>query len=116
MIQERDWCGGEWPTKVTKPPKMPPKIVWAEPLHKPPEFPNTQNCLGKSSDFLFPLQPPPPPRQTPFPSHPEKLDFGPLRLRLAPFRVRVGLLGGVGVGSGRGASVREKNITNLVSS
>ena len=86
--------------------------------------------------FFFPYNPPPPlPRQTPRPSHPEKLDFGPFRLRLAlfgsvsapfgsvwlrfgsvlaPFRVRFGVLGGVGVGSGRGASVREKNITNLV--
>ena len=42
------------------------------------------------SDFLFPLQPPPPlPRQTPRLSHPEKLDFGPFRLRLAPFRLRL---------------------------
>ena len=30
---------------------------------------------------------------------------------LGPFRVRFEVLGGVGVGSGRGASVREKNIT-----
>ena len=30
-----------------------------------------------------------------------------------PFRVLFGVLGGVGVGSGRGASVREKNITRL---
>ena len=86
-------------------------------------------CLA--SDILFPLQPPPAPplpRQTPRPSHPEKLDFGPFRLRLAPFRLRFGSVsglsrvrfgsvsgcwGGVGVGSGRGASVREKNITML---
>ena len=81
--------------------------------------------------FFFPYNPPPPlPRQTPRPSHPEKLDFGPFRLRLAPFglrlapfgsvsglfRVRFGVLGGVGVGSGRGASVREKNITTQKSS
>ena len=31
-----------------------------------------------------------------------------------PFRVRFGLLGGVGVGSGRGASVREKTITRFM--
>ena len=30
-----------------------------------------------------------------------------------PFRVRFAVLGGVGVGSGRGASVREKNITKF---
>ena len=79
------------------------------------------------SDFLFSLtaHPPPPSRQTPRPSHPRELDFGPFRLRFGsvwlrfgsvsgPFRVRFGVLGGVGVGSGRGASVREKNITSLV--
>ena len=59
--------------------------------------------------------------------HPRGLDFGAFRLRFDPFldrlapfgsvsglfRVRFGVLGGVGVGSGRGASVREKNITML---
>ena len=30
-----------------------------------------------------------------------------------PFRVRFGCWGGVGVGSGRGASAREKSITTL---
>ena len=47
------------------------------------------------------------------------LRSGPFWLRLAPFRVCFGsvsglfrgVVGGVGVGSGRGASVREKNIT-----
>ena len=62
------------------------------------------------------------------PSHPEKLDFGPFRLRLAPFRLRLtpfgsvsgpfrvcfGSVSGCWVGSGRGAFVREKNITNLL--
>ena len=85
----------------------------------------------EGSDILFPLQPPPPPHpdKPPRPSHPRGLDFGPFRLRLAPFgsvRLRLapfrvlfwvrfgsfsGVLGGVGVGSVRGASVREKNIT-----
>ena len=85
--------------------------------------------------FFFPYNPhPPPSRQTPRPSHPRELDFGPFRVRfgcfgsvwvrLGPFwvrfgsvsglfRVRFGVLGGVGVGSGREASVREKNITSL---
>ena len=70
--------------------------------------------IARFSDFLFPLQPPPPlPRQTPRLSHPEKLDFGPFRLRLAPFRlrfgsvwglfrVRFGSFSGCWVGSGRG--------------
>ena len=43
-----------------------------------------------SSDVLFPLHPPPPK-----PSHARELNFG-------PFRVRFGVLGGVGVGSGWG--------------
>ena len=80
----------------------------------------------------MPYNPTPPiPTNPPRPSHPKELDFGPFRLRLAPFRLRLALfgsvlapfrvrfrarfrvLGGVGVGSGRGASVREKNITTL---
>ena len=51
-------------------------------------------------------------------SHPRELDFasfrlrfGPFRVRLALFRVRFGVLGGVGLGSGRGASVRENGLT-----
>ena len=86
--------------------------------------------VGEVSFSLTTPQPPIP-RQTPRPSHPEKLDFGPFWLRLAPFRLRLapfrvcfgsvsgafwvlfGVLGGVGVGSGRGASAREKNITML---
>ena len=79
------------------------------------------------SDFLLPIQPPPPfpSRQTPRPSHPRELDFGPFRVRFGsfqgpfpvrfgPFQVLFGVLGGVGVGSGRGASVRERNTTTLV--
>ena len=77
------------------------------------------------SDFLFPLQPPPPLlRQTPRPVPPRKawfrLHFGSVWLRLAPFgsvsalfRVRFGSVSGPWVGSGKGASVREKTITNL---
>ena len=77
--------------------------------------------------FFFPYSPPPPPTPTTPPRvPPEKLDFGPFRLRFGSvsalfrvcfgsvsglFRVRFGVLGGVGVRSGRGASVREKNIT-----
>ena len=87
---------------------------------------------GKCSDFLFPFKPPPPLHpDKPRPSHPRELDFGPFRVRfgsvwvhLGPFRlrfgsvsglfrVRFGVLDGVGAGSGRGASVREKNITNF---
>ena len=72
--------------------------------------------------FFFPYNPHhPPSRQTPPAVPPERLDFGPFRLRLAPFwlrlapfRLRFGgpfrVLGGVGAGLGRGASVREKNI------
>ena len=85
-----------------------------------------QFTQGSVVIFFFPYNPHPlPPRQTPRPSHPRGLDFGPFLLRLAPFRlslapfgsvsapfrVRFGVLGGVGAGSGRGASVREKNIT-----
>ena len=87
------------------------------------------------SEIFFPLQPThphtdePPARPTPktLISAPFRLRFGPFRVRLAPFssvwllfgsvsgplRVRFGVLGGVGVGSGKGPSVREKNITNL---
>ena len=78
--------------------------------------------------FFFPYNPTPlHPDKPPRPSHPRELDFGPFRLRFGPFpvrlapfgsvlglfRVRFGVLGGVGVGSGRGASVREKNITTV---
>ena len=83
-----------------------------------------------SSDFLFALQPPPPspiPTNPPGRPTPESLIsvhfgsvsalFGSVWLRFgsvsAPFRLRFGVLGGVGVGLGRGASVREKNITSL---
>ena len=85
------------------------------------------------SDFLFPLQPPPPPshkKKTGRPT-PESLFsvhfgsvlvcFGSVWVRLGLcfgsvsglFRVRFGVLGGVRVGSGRGTSAREKNITTL---
>ena len=78
--------------------------------------------------FFSPYNPPPPSRQTP-PSCPTReglisvhfgsvwLHFGSVWLRSGPFRLRFGSvsgpLSGVGVGSGRGASVREKNITSL---
>ena len=66
----------------------------------------------------------PPPPTVP----PEMLDLGPFRLRLDPFgvrsapfdsvsglfRVRFGSVSGCWAGSGRGASVREKNITTFV--
>ena len=74
------------------------------------------------SDILFPLQTPTPPHpdKPPRPSHPRGLDFGPFRLRLAPFGsvwLRLAPFrvcsGSVSVGSVRGASVREKNITSL---
>ena len=62
------------------------------------------------SDFLFPLQPPHPPYPDKPPGCPTpksliSVHFGSVS---APFRVRFGVLGGVGVGSGRGASVRER--------
>ena len=87
-----------------------------------------------SSDILFPLQPPPLPIPTNPPGHPTReglisVHFGSVWLRSAPFgsvwlrfgsvpgpfRVRFGVLGGVVVGSVRGASVREENITTMVS-
>ena len=53
-------------------------------------------------------------------SHPRELDFGAFRAVSVhfgsvsgPFRVRLGVLGRVGVGSFRGGSVREKNITSI---
>ena len=83
------------------------------------------------SDFLFPLQPPQPPpphpdkapaRPTPkslisVPSGSVSVCFGFVWLRFGsvsgPFRGVGWGRGGVGVGSGRGASVRETNITIL---
>ena len=93
---------------------------------------------AQGSDFLFPLQPPQPPYpdKPPRPSPPRKAWFrsisAPFGLRFGPpfgsvwlrfgsvFRVRfrvlsgcwAGVGGGVWVGSGRGASVRQKNITS----
>ena len=89
--------------------------------------------------FFFPYSPPTPPYPDKPPARPTPkslisvhfgsvwLRFGCVRLRFGsvsglfraggsvsgPFRVRFGVLYGVGVGSGRGASVREKNITIL---
>ena len=72
--------------------------------------------------FFFPYNPHP--KQAP--DRPTRgglisVHFGSIWLRSGPFgsvsglfRVRFGVLGGVGVGSWRGASVREKNITNQV--
>ena len=81
--------------------------------------------------FFSPCNPPaPPPIATnPPPSHPmQRAKKSPFRVHFGPFRVRFGsvsvrfgrlpasleVLGGVGVGSGRGGSVREKNITRRV--
>ena len=66
--------------------------------------------LVRLSDFFFPYTPPPPGPpypDTPPPSHPREHHVGPF---WGPFRVRLGVLGWVGVGSLRGGSVREKNI------
>ena len=71
--------------------------------------------------FFFPYNPPPiPTNQRDWLrsiSAPFRSVSGPFRLRFGcvsgPFRVRFGVLRGVGVGSGRGASVREKNINML---
>ena len=95
--------------------------------------PKSQICMLVI--FLFPYNPPTPPAPTnPPPVPPRKAEFCPISapfgsvsapfgsvwLRLAPFRVCFGSVsdpfrgvGWVGVGSGRGASVREKNITNV---
>ena len=69
--------------------------------------------------FFFPYSPPLS-RQTPPPFNPRELDFGPFRSVsvcfgsvLGPFRVSLGVLGRVGVGSLRAGSVREKNITSV---
>ena len=88
--------------------------------------------LRWSSDFLFLYNPHPLPHPDKPPGRPtpKDLDFGPFGsvrsfsapfgsvwVRFGsvsgPFRVRFGVLGGVGVGSGGGVSVREKNITAL---
>ena len=75
--------------------------------------------------FFFPYNPPPPPTPTNPPARPItkiliSVHFGSVWLRLAPglFQVRFGFVSGPfgwgrGVGSGRGASVRGKNITIL---
>ena len=82
------------------------------------------------SDFLLPLQPPPPrplSRRPPRPSHHRELDFGPFRVRFGSvrvcldpfgsisglFRVRFGSVWVGWVESGRGASLREKNIISI---
>ena len=56
--------------------------------------------------FFFPVQPPPP-----IPTNPVSGPFGTVWVRFGSvsglFRVRFGVLGGVGVGSGRGVSARE---------
>ena len=75
---------------------------------------------GKSGAvlFFFPHNPPHPPTIPTKAVPPSELDFGPFRLRFGsvsgPFRLRFGSASGCRVGSGRGASVREKNITRPV--
>ena len=82
--------------------------------------------------FFFPYSPPSPPHPDKPPSHSRELDYGSISgpfwsisgrfgsvwVRFGSvsglFRVCCGVLGGVGVGSGKRASVREKNITNIV--
>ena len=88
-------------------------------------------CLTGLVIFFFPYKnprpPPPIPTNPPGRSTREGLilpvrlragPFGSVWLRFGsvsgPFRVSFGVLGGVGVGSGRGASVREKNFTTPV--
>ena len=75
--------------------------------------------------FFFPYNPPPPPPTptNPRPSRPEKLDFGPFRLRLAPFRLHLAPFGSVsavfrGLFRGRfgvlgGVGVRERGFCKL---
>ena len=91
---------------------------------------HSSGCISHlGSDILFPLQPPTPPHPDTPPGRPTReglisVHFGSVWLRSAPFgsvwglfRVRFGsvsgVLGVVVVGSVRGASVREKNITTL---
>ena len=85
--------------------------IWQETKHEKTAkssrfYPCTQkNSNNRVVTFFFPYNPPTPlPRQTPCPSHPEKLDFCPFRLRFAPFRLRFGSVSGswVGWGWGRG--------------
>ena len=78
--------------------------------------------------FFYPYKPPPHPDKPPARPTPKSLisvHFGSVWLRFGsfwlclavsgPFRVLFRVLGGVGLGSGRGASVREKNITKPAS-
>ena len=88
----------------------------------------SHDLLSELVTFFFPYNPPAPPIPTnPLPPtteslilvrfRPFRVRFGPFRAHFGsvsgPFRVRLGVLGGVGVGSLRGGSVREKNITTL---
>ena len=93
-------------------------------------MPENAQSASVSSDILFPLQPPPLPIPTNPPGRPTReglisVHFGSVWLRSAPFgsvsglfRIRFGsvsgVLGGVVVGSVKGASVREKNITKRI--
>ena len=115
------------------------KIIYVRPVGgtkntwKQGEDPNTNDLAWPPSlvIFFFPYTPPiptnPPPAVPPdwawfrsisAPFGSVSGPFGSVWLRFGsvsgPFRVRFGVLGGVGVGSGRGASVREKNIPTLV--
>ena len=76
--------------------------------------------MGLSETILFPLQHPRPPIPTNLPpltppkKRPFRVRFGPSRVRFGSvsigFLASLGVLGRVGAGSGRGGSVREKNI------
>ena len=63
--------------------------------------------------FFCPYNPHPPHPDKPEAVPPQRTDFGPFESVSGPFGSISGPLGGVGVGSGRGASVREKNVSRL---
>ena len=61
---------------------------WAGPYYRFLSLSRLLWMARRTSDFLFPYTPPPPPsRQSPQPPHPRELDFGPFWVRFGPFRV-----------------------------
>ena len=129
--------------KVTRPRPCFLPTLWAKDclklgkkcIYRPPPSNTTSFCLSQvreqlqvvcqslCSEFLFPLQPPPPTIPTNPPAVPPQRAWfrsvsgpfgclGPFWVCFGsvsgPFRVRFGVLGGVGMGSGKGGSVRER--------
>ena len=84
------------PKRTRKGPVLKTPLKWTRsvfPLLRIARF-SFQNCrfsATKAVIFFFPYNPPAlPSRQTPRPSHPSELDFGPFPVRLGPFRLRLG--------------------------